>query len=177
MKTGYFVNCVGLTPIVHCAEGLEEVSRVAILNNNYCMKKILAIKGASMSFPNHPSRIEQVRYSWEKLKEDTGFGTADVQRCIADFGTHYWSSHEPFVIPEPFTIEPSESYSKKDIDDYCAVLEEISRMCYEEPEAVRHAPTDSTVHHIDHDYFDDPAKYAITWRSYNKKYKGYFEPK
>ena len=41
------------------ADGLREVSRVAILNNNYCMKKILAIKGASISFPNHPSRIEQ----------------------------------------------------------------------------------------------------------------------
>ncbi|MFA5457809.1 MAG: hypothetical protein WC261_09295 [Synergistaceae bacterium] len=159
------------------ADGLREVSRVAILNNNYCMKKILAIKGASMSFPHHPSRIEQARYSWEKLKEDTGFGTADLQRCIADFGTHYWSSHEPFVIPEPFTIEPSESYSKTDIDDYCTVLAEISRMCYEEPEAVKRAPSNSTVHHIDHDYFDDPAKYSITWRSYNKKYKGYFEPK
>lgn len=159
------------------ADGLREVSRVAILNNNYCMKKILAIKGASMSFPHHPSRIEQARYSWEKLKEDTGFGTADLQRSIADFGTHYWSSHEPFVIPEPFTIEPSESYSKTDIDDYCTVLAEISRMCYEEPEAVKRAPSNSTVHHIDHDYFDDPAKYSITWRSYNKKYKGYFEPK
>ena len=159
------------------AEGLREVSRVAILNNNYCMKKILAIKGASISFPNHPSRIEQARYSWQKLKEDTGFGTADVQRCIADFGTHYWSSHEPWVIPEPFTIEPSESYSKQDIDDYCEVLAEISRMCYEEPETVKHAPVNSTVHHINHDYFDDPAKYAITWRAYNKKYKGYFESK
>ena len=39
------------------AEGLREVSRVAILNNNYCMKKILAIKGASISFPHHPSRM------------------------------------------------------------------------------------------------------------------------
>ena len=50
-------------------------------------------------------------------------------------------------------------------------------MCYEEPEAVKHAPVNSTVNHIDHDYFDDPKKYAITWRAYNKKYKGYFEPK
>lgn len=159
------------------ASGLKEVSRVAILNNNYCMKKIMAIKGASICFPHHPHRIEQARYSWQKLKEDTGFGTADVQRCIADFGTHYWSSHEPWVVPEPFTIEPSESYSKSDIDDYCAVLEEISRMCYEEPEEVERAPGRSTVHHIDHDYFDDPAKYAITWRTYNKKYTGYFKPK
>lgn len=176
----------GVTPVVAKAyswimslgaEGLKEVSRVAVINNNYCMKKLLAIRGVSMSFPNHPARIEQVRYSWQKMKEDTGFGTADVQRCVADYGTHYWSSHEPFVIPEPFTIEPSESYSKSDIDAYCAVLEEISAKCYEDPEWVRHAPHNSTVSHIDHDYFDDPAKYAITWRVYNKKYKGYFEPR
>lgn len=159
------------------AEGLREVSRVAILNNNYCMKKILAIRGASISYPHHLSRIEQVRYSWKRLKEDTGFGTSDVQRCISDFGTHYWSSHEPFVIPEPFTIEPSESYSKTDIDDYTAVLAEISRMCYEDPETVKQAPINSTVHRINHDYFDDAAKYAITWRMYNKKFKGYFEPR
>jgi glycine dehydrogenase subunit 2 len=159
------------------ADGLREVSRVAILNNNYCMKKILAIKGASISYPHHKSRIEQARYSWQKLKEDTGFGTLDVQRCISDFGTHYWSSHEPWIIPEPFTIEPSESYSKTDIDDFVAALAEISRMCYEEPEKVKAAPVDSTVHHTSHDYFDDPKKYAITWRAYNKKYSGYFEPK
>lgn len=157
--------------------GLREVSRIAILNNNYCMKKLLAIRGVSLSFPNHASRIEQARYSWQKLKEDTGFGTADVQRCVSDYGTHYWSSHEPWAIPEPFTIEPSESYSKSDIDAYCAVLEDISRMCYEDPKHVSHAPHNSTVHHIDHDYFDDPSKYAISWRVYNKKYKGYFEPR
>ncbi len=159
------------------AEGLEEASRTAILNNNYFMKKMLQVRGCSMSYPKHPARIEQVRYSWEELKEDTGFGTADVQRRIADFGTHYWGSHEPFVIPEPFTIEPSESYSKDDLDEYLEIMEQISRECYEEPDIIRHAPHNSTVHHIDHDYFDDPEKWAITWREYNSKYEGYFKRK
>lgn len=156
------------------AEGLVEASRIAVLNNNYFMKKMLQVRGCSISYPKHPARIEQVRYSWEKLKEDTGFGTADVQRRIADFGTHYWGSHEPFVIPEPFTIEPSESYSKDDLDEYLEIMEQISRECYEEPDVIKHAPHNSTVHHIDHDYFDDPDKWAITWREYNSKYKGYF---
>lgn len=159
------------------AEGLEEVSRVAVLNNNYCMKKILALRGASMCYPEHTSRIEQVRYSWEQMKEETGFGSADVSRRIPDFGTHYWGSHEPFVVPEPFTIEPCESSSKDDIDEYLAILGKIVDECYNEPDVIRHAPHNSTVHHIDHDYFDDPDKWAITWRSYNKKYKGYFEKK
>lgn len=159
------------------AEGLREVSRVAILNNNYCMKKILAIKGASISFPNHKPRIEQARYSWERLKKDTGFGTADFSRRIPDYGTHYWSSHEPWMIPEPFTIEPSESYSKADLDRYCDILASIARECYERPEVIREAPLNSTVHHISHDYFDDPAKWALSWRNYKQKYAGYFQPK
>ena len=156
------------------ADGLEEASRTAVLNNNYFMKKILQIRGCSLSYPNHPARIEQARYSWEKMKDDTGFGTGDVQRRIADFGTHYWASHEPWVIPEPFTIEPSESYSKEDIDEYLDIMARISRECYEDPETIRNAPHNSTVHHIDHDYFDDPGKWAITWREYNRKYDGYF---
>ncbi|EFC91905.1 glycine dehydrogenase subunit 2 [Dethiosulfovibrio peptidovorans DSM 11002] len=157
------------------AEGLNEASRVAILNNNYVMKKLLSIKGCSISFPDHAPRIEQARYSWRKLKEDTGFGTEDVQRRIADFGTHYWSSHEPWVIPEPFTVEPSESYSKADLDEFCAILERISQECYDDPDTIRHAPHNSTIHHVDHDVLDDPDLWAITWRSYKKKYDGYFE--
>jgi glycine dehydrogenase subunit 2 len=46
------------------AEGLREVSNVAILNNNYIMKKLLELRGVSMAFPEHKHRIEQVRYSW-----------------------------------------------------------------------------------------------------------------
>ncbi len=157
------------------AAGLAEVSRVAILNNNYVMKKLLAIRGCSMSFPDHGARIEQVRYSWQTMKEETGFGTGDVQRRIADFGTHYWSSHEPWVIPEPFTIEPSESYSRADLDEYCAILERIAWECYNDPETIRHAPHNSTVHHIDHDVLDDPERWAITWRAYRRKYSGYFK--
>ncbi|HPD97279.1 MAG TPA: aminomethyl-transferring glycine dehydrogenase subunit GcvPB [Synergistales bacterium] len=159
------------------AEGLEEASRTAVLNNNYFMKKMLDIRGCSLSYPNHPSRVEQARYSWGKMKEETGFGTNDVQRRIADFGTHYWGSHEPWIVPEPFTIEPSESYSKSDMDEYLEIMARISRECYEEPEVIAHAPHNSTIHHIDHDYLDDPDKWALTWREYNKKYEGYFRRK
>ena len=98
-----------------------------------------------------------------------------MQRRIADFGTHYWSSHEPWVIPEPFTIEPSESYSKEDLDEYLGILEQISRECYEEPERIKSAPDSSTIHLIDHEYLDDPDRWAITWRQYTKKFRGYFE--
>jgi len=159
------------------AEGLREVSNVAILNNNYAMKKILELRGASMAFPEHKCRIEQVRYSWQKLTEETGITTEDIQRRVFDFGTHYWTSHEPWLIPEPFTIEPSESYSKDDIDEFVAILGQIVKEAYESPEKVKNAPHKSSVHRISYDVLDAPSKWAITWRAYRKKYKGYFQHK
>lgn len=158
------------------AEGLKEAARVAVLNNNYVFRKVLKIRGASAPYAEGEHRMEQVRYSWEKLMEETGVGTHDVTQRIFDFGMHLWSSHEPFIVPEPFTIEPTESYARDELDEYLQVLEHISSEAYEDPEKVKTAPHCSTIHTVDHDYLDDPEKWAMTWRSYRRKFDGYFEP-
>ena len=153
------------------AEGLKEAANIAVLNNNYLLEKIKKIKGASAPYAPGRHRIEQVRYSWEKLTEDTGITTEDVTYRMADFGFHLWSSHHPFVVPQPFTIEPTESYSKAELDEYLATLEHIVAEAYENPEKVKNAPYNSVVHKIDTSTLDDPEKWAITWRAYLKKHK------
>ncbi len=159
-------------------QGLKEVARVAVLNNNYLFRNALKIKGLSAPFAAGKHRLEQVRYSWEQLAQDTGVSTTDVQRRIADFGTHYWLCHEPWVVPEPFTLEPTESYSKEELDEYLAALKQISAEAYESPDIVKSAPHNSTIGKMeDHSYFEDPEKWALTWRGYHRKYKGYFEPR
>jgi len=153
------------------AEGLKEAANVAVLNNNYILEKIKKIKGASAPYAGGRHRIEQVRYSWETLTKETGVTTEDVTYRMADFGFHLWSSHHPFIVPEPFTIEPTESYSKDEIDEYLAGLEKIVGEAYEDPDKVKNAPYNSVVHKIDHSTLDDPEKWAITWRAYIKKHK------
>jgi glycine dehydrogenase subunit 2 len=153
------------------AEGLKEAANVAVLNNNYILEKIKKIKGASAPYAIGRHRIEQVRYSWETLTKETGVTTEDVAYRMADFGFHLWSSHHPFIVPEPFTIEPTESYSKDEIDEYIAGLEKIADEAYKEPEKVKNAPYNSVVHKIDNSTLDDPEKWAITWRAYLKKHK------
>ncbi|MCK4431129.1 MAG: aminomethyl-transferring glycine dehydrogenase subunit GcvPB [Candidatus Aminicenantes bacterium] len=153
------------------AEGLKEVANVAVLNNNYILKKVKEIHGASAPYAIGRHRIEQVRYSWEKLTKETGVTTEDVTCRMADFGFHLWSSHHPFIVPEPFTIEPTESYSKDEIDEYIAGLKKVVEEAYDDPEKVKNAPYQSVVHKIDHSSLDDPEKWAITWRSYLKKHK------
>lgn len=158
-------------------DGLREAARVAVLNNNYMFRKLTALRGVSAPYAPGEHRIEQVRYSLQKLKEETGVSTSDVQNRMFDYAVHYWTSHEPWLIPEPFTIEPTESYSKQELDEFIAITERILKEAYETPEVVKTAPHKSTVHHIDHAYLDDPEKWAITWRVYRKKYDGYFERK
>ena len=42
---------------------------------------------------------------------------------MVDFGIQsYWLSHHPWVVPEPFTPEPCETYSKADLDEWAAVI-------------------------------------------------------
>jgi glycine dehydrogenase subunit 2 len=154
------------------AEGLRQVAEAAVLNNNYLAKKLEAIDGLEVSYAdgNDTHRLEQIRYSLAELAEETGVGTLDVLRRTADFGVAgYFPSHEPWIVPEPVTLEPSESYSRADLDDYAEMLAQIAREAREEPETVLEAPHRSTVHKMDQAPHDDPARWALTWRAYLRK--------
>jgi glycine dehydrogenase subunit 2 len=151
------------------ADGLREVAEVAVLNNNYLLKKMRAIPGASAPYAEGKRRIEQVRYSWQELAEEIGVHSEEIGLRAADFGVHYWTSHHPFVVPEPCTLEPTESYSKQELDEYAAILAHVAEEARNDPDLVRSAPHNSTIHRIDHGPLDDPARWAMTWRAYRKK--------
>lgn len=150
-------------------EGLKEVARVAVMNNNYLLHNIRKLRGADSPYSAGKHRLEQVRYSWEQLTKDTGVTTEEITHRLADFGFHLWSSHHPFVVPQPFTIEPTESYSKEELDEYLEGLQKVVDEAYANPDLVKNAPYNSVVHKIDTSTFDDPQKWAITWRTYLKQ--------
>ena len=153
-------------------EGLYQVAKTAVLNNNYLFKKMLEIPGIGAYYcDGNNQRGEQARYTVEKVYEETGVSTGDIQRRAMDFGLHYWTSHHPYYLPEPITLEPTETPSKADIDEYVETMKYIFNECRENPEVVKTAPHRSTVHQIDESGMDDPAKWAVTWKMYLKKYQ------
>ncbi|MDQ7793256.1 MAG: aminomethyl-transferring glycine dehydrogenase subunit GcvPB [bacterium] len=153
-------------------EGLRMATDISVLNNNYMARKMAAIPGVAIPYPRASHRLDQIRYSWEPLRQATGVGTHDVRRRMVDFGLQsYFESHHPFVVPEPFTLEPCESYSKDDIDEYVEVLRHIAEEAYTNPEIVLTAPHRSTISRIDESALDDPERWAMTWRAYLKKRK------
>ena len=79
-------------------DGLKAVAETAILNNNYMMKRVLnEVRGISMSWAEEaPNRLEQVRYSFETLLQETGVDAEHVNRHMLDFGfQRFFPSHHP----------------------------------------------------------------------------------
>lgn len=171
---------MGVAPVVlkaYCwirmlgPNGLWQATKTAVLNNNYLVKRMMSIPGISAYYEDgNNQRVEQCRYTMEKVAEDTGCTSGDVQRRMMDFGMHFWTSHHPYYLPEPITLEPTESPSRDDLDEYADTVAYIIKECYENPEIVKTAPHRSTIHQVDEKYMDDPEGWAITWKIYNRKY-------
>ncbi len=75
------------------------------------------------------------------MKDETGVGTLDVKNRLSDFGVQgYWLSHHPWIVPEPFTPEPCETYSKADLDYWAAAMRQAVKEAYEDPDFAKAAP-------------------------------------
>ncbi len=157
--------------LAHGAEGLKQVAETAVLNNNYLQALLEEIPGVAVNYDSHGHRLQEVRYSWAPLLEDTGIGTEDVRRRMVDFGLQgYFTSHHPVLVPEPFTLEPSESWSMSDLDEYGAVLSHIDEEARTTPDVVRSAPHSASVGRVHEQALDRPEEWAMTWRAWKKKY-------
>jgi glycine dehydrogenase subunit 2 len=149
-------------------EGLRRVAESAVLNNNYLAHR-LAELGFEPAYAgeNRSPRLEQIRYSLAALAEETGVGTDDVARRSADHGvTGFFSSHHPWLVPEPATLEPTETPTRADLDAYAAILSSVVSEARDSPELVHHAPEHCAIHRIDEGPLDNPSTWALTWRAH-----------
>ncbi|MGB4137950.1 MAG: aminomethyl-transferring glycine dehydrogenase subunit GcvPB [Microbacterium sp.] len=155
------------------AEGLREAAEVAVINNNYVMTRLCAIDGVRPAYlEGRLPPIEQVRYSWADLALDTGISSGELGQRLADFGMHLWTSHHPYVVPDPATIEPTESYSRRELDEYVDALHAVAAEARKDPDLIREAPHRSSIHHLDAESMTDPETWATSWRAYRRKYLG-----
>ena len=151
-------------------EGIREVAEMAVVNNNYLIRKLSDVRGLSLPYAKGHHRMQEARFSWEQLKKDTGIGTAELNQRIEDFGVaNYFFSHHPWVIPEPMTLEPTESISKADLDRFSDIIHQLSQEAYTSPEIIRGAPRNCAISLIDQTPMKDPKKTSLTWRAYLKK--------
>lgn len=153
------------------AAGIQEAADLSVLANNYMEQHLLRIPGVTKSLPHLTRhRLEMTRYSLAELTEQTGVTAVDVQNRMVDFGIDaFWLSHEPWIVPEPFTPEAGEMWSLEDIDYWIDVLEHVCQEARTDPQLVKSAPHNQVIHQIDSSSLNDPARWATTWRAYQRK--------
>jgi glycine dehydrogenase subunit 2 len=153
------------------ADGIDEASDLSVLANNYMEKRLLALRGVTRSHPDlDVPRMEMTRYSLETVERETGVNVFDVQNRMVDYGIDaFWLSHEPWLVPQPFTPEAGEMWSKEDIDEWIDVLGRVIDEAYRDPELVKTAPHNQAIRRLGPANLDDPSTWATTWRAYRRK--------
>lgn len=152
-------------------EGLRDAANLSVIASNYMERRLERVRGVSRSHPGPAEpRLEMTRWSLEQVTRDTGVTVFDVQNRMVDFGVDaFWLSHEPWIVPEPFTPEPGELWSKEDIDLWIDVLEHVIDEAYESRSIVKTAPHNQALHQVDATFGGDPGDWATTWRAHRRK--------
>lgn len=153
------------------AEGIREASDLSVLANNYMDARLRDIRGIARSHPHISAhRMEMSRWSMEQLNRETGVSVFDVQRRMTDFGIDaFWLSHEPWLVPEPFTPEAGEMWSKEEIDLWIDVLAAVVEEAYSDPDKVRSAPHSQAIHKLDTNDLNNIDAFATTMRRYARR--------
>lgn len=153
------------------AEGLRDAADLSVLALNYMDRRLMQVRGVTRAHPQIGGpRLEMTRYSLETVTNDTGITVFDVQNRMVDFGVDaFWLSHEPWFVPEPFTPEPGELWSKEDIDLWIDVLAHVIDEAYTDPELVKTAPHNQAIHQVDGSRVNEPDTWATTWRAHRRK--------
>ncbi|MEV7429455.1 MULTISPECIES: aminomethyl-transferring glycine dehydrogenase subunit GcvPB [unclassified Nocardioides] len=152
-------------------DGIKEAADLSVLANNYMEKRLLGLRGVTKSVPEATQhRLEMTRFSLEEYTAETGLTAADVQNRMTDHGIDaFWMSHEPWIVPEPFTPEAGETWSLEDIDYWIDVMAHVLEEGRADPELVRTSPHHQVVGQIDGSSLDDPDRWATTWRAHLRK--------
>ncbi|MDG6218811.1 MAG: aminomethyl-transferring glycine dehydrogenase subunit GcvPB, partial [Candidatus Thermoplasmatota archaeon] len=144
------------------ADGLQKASEFAVLNANYLKNKILKIPGFDL--PYRDLRKHEFVISAEKLMKEKKIRAMDVAKRLLDHGVHPPTMYFPLIVKEALMIEPTETESKKALDDYASILRKIAT---EDPELVRNAPKNTVVGRIDE--VKATRNPILTWKQIQEK--------
>ncbi|NNJ13244.1 aminomethyl-transferring glycine dehydrogenase subunit GcvPB [Chloroflexales bacterium ZM16-3] len=127
------------------AEGLREVSEIAVLNANYVRVRLMDL---------YPQAVERICMHEAVLKGQIvgapkDIRTLDIAKRLIDYGFHPPTIYFPLIVPEALMIEPTETEGKLTMDTFIEAMRQIAREAVETPELLREAPTKAPVRRLD----------------------------
>ena len=125
-------------------EGLQQVSEDAILNANYLKEKLKQY----YDLPYNIECMHEFVFSGKRQKQ-AGVSTLSLAKRLLDFGIHSPTIYFPLVVQEAIMIEPTETESKEQLDQFIEIMKTISEEVISNPELVNGAPYNTPVARVD----------------------------
>lgn len=126
------------------AHNLKRASQLAVLNANYIKEKL---KGVFHLAYDRPCMHECV-FS-DKFQRANKVTTLDIAKRLMDYGYHPPTIYFPLVVKGAIMIEPTETESKEDIDQFVEACKAIAKEAEENPDLLREAPKHCKVKRMD----------------------------
>ena len=125
-------------------KGLVRVSENAVLNANYIMASLKDF------YDRKYDRVcmhECVFSASRQVKN--GVHALDIAKALIDRGIHPPTIYFPLIVPEALMIEPTETESRDELDNFIAAMREIAELADKSPEKVRECPLTTPVKRLD----------------------------
>ena len=125
-------------------KGLVRVSENAVLNANYIMASLKDL------YDRKYDRVcmhECVFSASRQVKN--GVHALDIAKALIDRGIHPPTIYFPLIVPEALMIEPTETESRDELDNFIAAMREIAELADKSPEKVRECPLTTPVKRLD----------------------------
>ncbi|MGD8984514.1 MAG: aminomethyl-transferring glycine dehydrogenase subunit GcvPB [Desulfobacteraceae bacterium] len=125
-------------------KNLKKASQLAVLNANY-IKEML--KG-TLDLPYDRPCMHECVFS-DKHQRPAKVLTLDMAKRLMDYGFHPPTVYFPLVVQGAIMIEPTETESKEDLDQFIEAFKAIANEAKENPDLLHEAPKKCKVKRLD----------------------------
>jgi glycine dehydrogenase subunit 2 len=125
-------------------DGLEEATRMALLNANYIRRKL---ESSYQLAYDQPCMHECI--FTDRLQHRSGVSTLDIAKRLLDYGFHPPTIYFPLVVSGALMIEPTETETPETLDGFVEAMLAIAQEAKDHPELVKTAPHSTPVGRLD----------------------------
>jgi len=126
------------------AKGLADASKLAVLNANYIKE---SLRG-TLNLPYDKPCMHECVFN-DQFQKEYHITTMDMAKRLLDYGFHPPTVYFPLVVEGAFMVEPTETESKEDIDQFIHAVKSIAQEAKDNPEQLKKAPRLTKVTRMD----------------------------
>jgi glycine dehydrogenase subunit 2 len=130
--------------LAHGGPGLRNATMDAVLNAVYIRKALEPYFDLPYPSPN----MHEVVFSDDRQAK-LGVRTGDVAKRLIDYGFHPYTVSFPMIVHGALMIEPTETESKLELDQFIDAMISIAKEIETDPQMVRNAPHSTRTSRVD----------------------------